>query len=501
MNQHFLPSLTLRQSHWGYALLLLLALAHLPFLTADADYNLSWSRGPWTDEGLHTCQVRNFIQHNDTSLDKSDNLIKTPLLGAIFYGAYKVVGVSLASSRMVLVLLTLFLLAIVVRVNQYLYVFICLFIPTTLFEYYIFNYTHLALSEVLCSVCILTGLVFFYKILVEDKHRLRNNLLSAGLLSMTYFLKIQYLYIIFLVPIYLCLFLMISSIREKKWNTLYLQFLLQHVLLLFVLGMIYVFAWYLPNKVLYDYILADQTTNRYVEWHEIRALLQFYYDTIFVGPELKYFTSLFFLSLVLGLVIAFSKKSSVHFKILFSLMILWILLELHKLPMRYLPSRYLISTYIAMGSLSALVLRECLYDFFSKPKWMKLLLPLSMIATLVVVIGNVKDYKQAFTNRQFSMAEINAALKNIPMDNRPIVGPWAPSLSWGVDGFSFPVWYNYFNDKDLIKKYHPKVIISELNEDDSGMAYKNQHINIDNIAESISYYKVAKWDIKVLILK
>ncbi len=495
------PSFSIPTISWTYLLLLLFTLAHLPFIKADADQELSWSRGPWTDEGLHTCQVRNYLQHGDHSLNKTDNLIKTPLFGALLYGSYTVFGISLTVSRLTVVALSMILLCLTARVNSYTNGWIMLSLPITFLQFYIFHYSHLALTEVLSSLCILVGVVFFYQALLEKSHRLRYNLLSAFCLAMSYYLKIQYAYIVVLSPIYLFIALLYYYLKEKEWNRSTLQLLSVQMGAQAVCGLLYAVAWYLPNKVIYDYIMADQTSDRYVPWNELMPLLDAYYHGIFLHADLKPFTYLFFLSIGIGSILLFFKGTSKHFRILFALLLIWILLELHKLPMRYLPSRYLVSTYIAMGAVSTLVLRECIYLVVEKNKWIKLLLLVSIAASLGVLFINVAQYKKAFHRRTFSITAINESLKNITLDNRPIAGPWAPTLSWGLNGYSFPVWYNYFNDKDLIKKYNPKVIISELGEDDSASAFRNNGIHLESIAQEIRYYKVAKWEIKVVILK
>lgn len=482
-------------------MLLLLTLSHLPFIKSDADTELSWSRGPWTDEGLHTCQVRNYMQHQDLSLDKTDNLIKTPLFGALLYGSYTVFGISLTVSRLAVVGLSMLLLLLMTSTSPYANGWLMLSIPITFLQFYIFHYSHLALTEILSSLCILGGVLFFYRALLEDTHRLGYNLLSAYFLAMSYYFKIQYAYSIILLPIYLGTSIVYAYLKEKEWDHKSFKLLGVHLAMQILLALFYVVAWYFPNKELYDYIMADQTGNRYVSWNELMPLLDYYYHDIFLHPNLKPFTYLFFLSITLGILLLFYKNTSRHFEILFALLLVWIVLELHKLPMRYLPSRYLVSTYIAMGSICALVLRECLYLLLEKNKWAKLLFSLSILGSVYVIAVNLYKYQDSFQHREFTISNINEALKNIPLENRPIVGPWAPALSWGMKGYSFPVWYNYFNDKDLISTYHPKVIISEWQEDDSGLAFKNNGINLDSLAQEIRYYKVAKWEIKVVILK
>ena len=94
---------------------LLLAL-HLPFLMSDPDPVVSeLSRGPWTDEGLNTIQVRNFINHGYLSLSECDNLIKTPFFGFVLVPFYSLPGTDIWVGRAVVlgaVLLVLFLLLV-----------------------------------------------------------------------------------------------------------------------------------------------------------------------------------------------------------------------------------------------------------------------------------------------------------------------------------------------------------------------------------------------------
>ena len=68
---------------WGLLLLSLIYFSlQIPFIKADPDIQISWSRGANTDEGLHASQIRNLINHGNLGLQESDNFIKTPLFGA-----------------------------------------------------------------------------------------------------------------------------------------------------------------------------------------------------------------------------------------------------------------------------------------------------------------------------------------------------------------------------------------------------------------------------------
>ena len=61
-----------------FIILGLIFLAHLPFIGADPDRNMAVGRGPFTDEGLNTSQVRNWVNQGELNLSECDNLLKTP---------------------------------------------------------------------------------------------------------------------------------------------------------------------------------------------------------------------------------------------------------------------------------------------------------------------------------------------------------------------------------------------------------------------------------------
>ncbi|MBS1659148.1 MAG: hypothetical protein JST18_13760, partial [Bacteroidetes bacterium] len=77
----------MKQGHWILAVgsVVLLILLHFPFLHADPDYFISIGRDAFTDEGLNTSQLRNYINHGYLSFDECDNLIKSPLFNLLLF--------------------------------------------------------------------------------------------------------------------------------------------------------------------------------------------------------------------------------------------------------------------------------------------------------------------------------------------------------------------------------------------------------------------------------
>src|SRR5215470_7061485 len=80
-------------------ILLGFALLQLPFLEADADSLLSWSRGPYTDEGLYTAQVRNALITGHLDLTESDTIMREPLFAAVNWLIARFLGDQMTIAR------------------------------------------------------------------------------------------------------------------------------------------------------------------------------------------------------------------------------------------------------------------------------------------------------------------------------------------------------------------------------------------------------------------
>src|SRR4029078_7292880 len=96
----------------AFVTILLLLLLHFLVLHSDPDYNLSIGRDAFTDEGLNTSQLRNYINHGYLSFDECDNLVKTPLFNLILFPSLKFFGTHLIVARVTILLLLVFVLLI-----------------------------------------------------------------------------------------------------------------------------------------------------------------------------------------------------------------------------------------------------------------------------------------------------------------------------------------------------------------------------------------------------
>ena len=476
--------------------ILLLFLSHLPFLSADPDSNISFSRGPFTDEGLNTIQVRNLINHGYLSLEECDNLLKTPLFGTLVGLPMSVFGTRLWISRLtVLVFLTLTLL-LLSRSGVFSRLLL-LAVPVLFFKYQVFHFSHFSLAEASAIAAILAGIYFLYRAYTpfrSEKQYIRNTLLAGALLSLAWYFKIQFIYILALGPLVAverAFFARKLSPRIRWLNGL----ILSGTTVMFLLA--YLLAWYLPNKEIYDHMMAYQSGTFSLgpkTWEYIR-----FNTTHYMLTEVnRVFSATFLVSLALG-IFFLTRKSSSHFPVLFSATLIWFLLEFHKLTMVYLPTRYQVSLFAAMGMLIAVVLLE-LFQGESLSRtgpWKPAMRSAVAIWVSVFFFLNMLDYAAALENRTYSLREANRYLASTLEKEDKAIGAWAPSLTWDAGCISFPVWGGFLNDEEPIERFRPTAVISEPDEQDSEQAYKKQGIDLAAVSDSVKTFRIGSWKVSV----
>jgi hypothetical protein len=50
----------------------------------------------------------------------------------------------------------------------------------------------------------------------------------------------------------------------------------------------------------------------------------------------------------------------------------------------------------------------------------------------------------------------------------------------------------------VINTYNPAVIIAETDEEDSNQAFSSQGVDVDTYADSIKYFTINKWKLKLI---
>jgi hypothetical protein len=477
-------------------LLGLIFLSHLPFLEADPDRNMSVGRGPFTDEGLNTIQARNWVNHGDLDLKECDNLLKTPLLGLPLALTYKIFGSGHTVSRLH-VLVLFFLALIIIGMDEKNRGVILFFFLVTLLQYQVFQSSHFSMAEMLSVASILLSLHFLSRSFDNDFSRKKKDiqaLLAGMFLSLAYFFKIQFIYLIPLLPVSLVLLYFTSDYVTRRSVTR--QGLVITSTLLFFL-LLYLLAWYLPNKEAYDYMMAHQSGEFSFSgkiWEYIRFNLSYH----FLKGWMQWFIYFFLLFLAGGFLMLKYSKSR-RYPVFFFSSLAWFLLEMHKLMMVYLPTRYQVSLLASMGLMMSIVMSE-LFILPSNRKG-KLIKAVALIAITVLLTFNVHSYFDTLRNRTYAIRDANEYLARSLAPEDLVLGAWAPSLTWKAGSKSLPVWNDFLNYQDPVNRFNPSVIIAETDEQDSEQAWASQGIDLQEISDSTKSFRIGHWDVRIYWLK
>jgi hypothetical protein len=463
----------------------------LPFLTADPETNVEpLMRGAWTDEGLYASQIRNFVDHGNFDLKENTTFLRGPVYNIIQLPFFFAFGTSLLVNRLIVLLITLFVLYLFLREKKFrdFGIFLSLF---ALLQFRIFHFIHFGMPEMICVDFVLLSLFFFLKIVDQqnEKKKILMTFYSSLFLFLCYATKIQYLYVAAIAPITLFFLSLADSINERKvgWP----QYKIFTWSFIFSLGFaaVYYFAWYLPNKDFYDYIMTSETGGRYSNtFKEIRLVAQFNYEHVLWVKELKAFIVHFYIVLAVSILFFIIKRKRTPLSIIALFSIIWVIIEIHKIPGIYIPYRYLISLFFAAGVFVASIYSAVSSHF-------KIIKIFIFIIAITLGIYNFKFYFDSVKARTYNLTSVNDYMATYDVKNKIVIGPWASSVCWKSKSTTKPVWNKYLNWEDPINKFKPIAIVSEIGETDSDLAYKNQGINLDSISDSCKVFDV--WNVKI----
>ncbi len=462
----------------------------LPLVETDADKYLSVSRGPFTDEGLYTAQIRNFINHGEFDILESDTFIKTPLfsfwlgLPMALLGTYWVVGrLTVLISFLVLMLFTL-------RNTAFKQLMLFL-IPVVFFRYAIHQFAHISLSEMLSIGLIVLGIYAFFKYLEGEKGDWQALILAQLFPYLAFLMKFQFAYILFLLPGWAILWWLGKPRDRFRQRTILRLFAVTAIQIL-----LFYIAWYLPFKEEMNYLLGKQSFRMRLGegWYD---LIDFIVNYIFLKEPNIWHTKVWLVALPVGLILLpFSKSRS--YKLLYLAGLSWCVLESHKLLMEYLPTRYLLSTYFAMGFTVCVVLQELFWGKIVKWQGVKYIFQVLAIGTLLfLAYQNARHQYWVYNRRAYNVRTVNAYLAQFDFKDRPIIGSWASSLAWNSKAITFPVWDKKLHYKAPIRTYNPAIVVTEPDEEDSNQAYYNNGVNLNEVTDSLKTFTIAHWNVQV----
>lgn len=466
--------------------IIILLLLHLPFLTADPDTLVDKNtRGAFTDEGIYSLPSRNFINTGVLSIKDNTTFIRGPIQTLIYIPIIKIFGENLLGLRLltlIIVMASISALYSLKKVNS----IVLLTIPLVFFQFHIFHFSHYAMAEMIC----ISMLIFSLWALIKyfHKNEIKYALIASLFVFLAYSFKIQYIYFAAILPF--CVVLIYFPFR---FNTNYLKKTLKIFLIFltfsFTFIILYLVLWYLPNNDFYCFVMNMETSNRIV--FDASTIFEIIYATYYnhIGiKESKCFRYFFVIALF---VLPFMMRNlSISEKVMLVFVIVWLFLELHKLFMPYyLPVRYMLSAMVAGGFIISFV---C-YKMLQRKYWNILSLTIITFALLV----NSLHYVEALNRRSYDLKNANRLIATQNMENKLIMGGWAPSISWGSNAKTLHVWNNYINFENILKTYNPHVIISEIDEADSKKAFVSQGINLEAISDSVNYISIWKYDLGI----
>lgn len=474
------------------AVFALFVLTQLPFLHADADINLSRSRAPWTDEGLYTAQVRNGSIVGHISMDESDALVKEPGFAALAWIATQVGGDSMVVTRFVLIVVNGLLIAWLVSDAMIGMAVVVVLLPALFFAYYPFHYAHLAMAEMPAISMLFLALLFLSRRLSGQGSA--NIVRAAFAIFLAYAIKFQFIYM----AAWPSLAIAVAALfRVRPLAEAVRDFVAASAIGL-AFCLLYWAGWLLPNWGLISFIMRRQVGERMSDWsdmlHTVYAQCRVLLFDVYLWPLMLVSV----MSIALAIHVWRADRSDDARKLWTACMcpaIAWLMLEGHKLVMVYMPSRYLLSLYAAMAAVAGggfLLLRQ-----------RHLHLPVRYVVGLGVAIAiawatSIGFYIAALERREYQLERAQTFLRSEGnWRGRTVVGAWAPSLFWGTEAVTIPIWKDYFNATRILARFRPVAIVAESDEADSGQALRADGVDAARLASRIHRLRVARWDLVI----
>ncbi len=484
------------QQHLWWMLLLFLVILQLPFLNADPDLYLSHSRDAHSDEGLNTIQLRNYINHRYLSAWECDNLMKNPLFNLVLFLPFKIFGTKLLVGRLTILFFTLGTLFFMGLKKNW-RMWLVWTIPVVFLQFHVFQYMHFSLAEMMSVSCILLGMFGLVNMWDEKDTSRKIKYLVLGLMFLifSWYSKIQFVYIGVVAFVFLLIYILHQIIQNKKITGSVVWVIVFSVLVSGVMIWIYYKFWYLEYKEPFEYIMKNQTGNRFPPakyfWGVIEENLNRYFTTPFVQPVWIGFL----ISLPLGIYV-WIKSDNKLFKRILLFSLVWFIIELHKIEIQHVPSRYLLSGYVAM----LCFVSTTVYGFWEITA--KKSLRIITITTVLMLVGtHLYNYSGALINRTYRVKNINEYMQQYDTRNMVVLGPWAPTVTWNTKMRSLPVWKDFLNDKNISTTYAPDIVVTEPGEADSDGAFCADGYDIVNEADSVKKTWIGKWPVHIYWMK
>ncbi len=475
----------------AYFLIFLFFILHLPFLTADPDTLVDvHTMGAWTDEGLYAAQARNYIYYGDFGMEDNTTFIRGPLQTLIQVPVFYFFGASLSIARLLTIVwvCVAFFFVASFRKWKLFTVFLLIF---SFSQFRVFLFSHYALAEMMAISSLPVSFIFLSKYF--DSGKLKFMFLSALMVFVSWSLKIQFLYFIVLPPMAIFFY---NIMRQAK-GEITMKHIIKDVIWVsafsLLLVIIYLLIWYLPNKEFFDFIMFEQTEQRFDVWERIHLTFDFNLHYFILKPENYPLIIGSVVSLFLWVSSFFTARIKIKNQLVIIFGLAWLLIEFHKLGMTYLPQRYLLGLYVASGFFTSAVL----FQFINLNKYSRVILWAMLAATLFY--NGFYSY-ESYQRRTYELKAANNYLRNFDWDEKTIAGVWAPSITWKTKARVIPVWSEYADPETFFKIYKPSLIVEEPNEGSSGEFFKSNGFNLDEMSDSVRYFDFWRYELGIFWL-
>jgi hypothetical protein len=231
------------------------------------------------------------------------------------------------------------------------------------------------------------------------------------------------------------------------------------------------------------------------EW--FRKMIQFNIKNFFLNDSMFPLTILFLLMVLVFPFIIYHHRHNTGMSLQLWGAFSWCLLELYKPALAYLPGRYLVSTFFAMGLFSCVCIKGIYYA--NSKRTTRIIIVLILIS--IPVSLNIIQYYNSYLRRTYLIRSANEFVAAHCPQGCMVAGPWAPSVTWNTDAPSIPVWSNYFNDRNTMERFQPCIIVSEVDEEDSGNAWSAQGIKPAELSDTTYDFKIHNWHVRIYSLR
>lgn len=360
-------------------------------------------------------------------------------------------------------------------------------------QFHVFQFFHFTMVEVMASLTIMLSIGFGHQYIVAAKQggkRLSRLVYASLFLYATFLLKVQFVYILPLSLVYLALAFYHASNRSQVFKRDF------PVLLLVIgapMGLFYLF-WYSPNQEFFDLVLAHQGQGRFPLWGTYWSHFLENGSILFWNSYTWIFSLLFLITIPIGLFQIFRRPFS-ELKVFLVLIGAWLLLESHKTLILWIPTRYAISFFVAQGLWMAVVVTSAFKE--NSKRSIRLV---SISITALLIIANIFNLNELFTQRSFHSQEMINSLKNVDFKGQKVTGVWATNLVWNSSAYVIPVWKGFLNDEDVIEKHHPLLISTQIGDEGSNSVYSNRGYNLLDLSDSVGVVSYGRYKVNVFFM-